>query len=474
MTLITQFRRVNIPPFLYTVVQYLLCVQMTLGCCLSGQAQQVPVSIREAIVSVEQNLPRLEAARQQTKAIRQNENLAKNTLVPDFTVGYQAGYATYNNITGMSYPGLVLPISGPPSSRNNYELIPGTALAGLFRWNPLTFGQRSAAQGKAAAEYQVASASYADQVFREQSEAIVTYMNILYLQKALTSLDSNIVRSRTALFQSLILAKAGLRPGIDTTQFQSDLAQADIERIQTQKIYETQLVELTRQTGIRAPAGMIYLSDTAFLSREPAGPDSAEATQNNLVYQLYASKKNLSMASLQEINKAWTPRLDVWANAYARGSGVNYAGEVNKAEGWSLSRSNYGLGIQLSFPILAYWQVNIQKKKFGYQLHSDEAQLSQVSLDISKQLESARISLRQNKRVEEKIRVQLHAASEAYRGLQISYEAGLTDYTRLVQGQYELLQAELSQAGARIQSWRALLDIAVASGNLNILLDQLK
>src|SRR5688500_15981712 len=77
-------------------------------------AQTVKLSIKETLEKVQHNLPQLEAYRQQAMAAQENVSLAKNSLVPDLTPGYQVNLATVNNITGMSYPGFLLPISGPP------------------------------------------------------------------------------------------------------------------------------------------------------------------------------------------------------------------------------------------------------------------------------------------------------------------------------------------------------------------------
>jgi hypothetical protein len=57
--------------------------------------------------------------------------------------------------------------------------------------------------------------------------------------------------------------------------------------------------------------------------------------------------------------------------------------------------------------------------------------------------------------------------------LQISYKAGLIDYTRLYQSQYELTKAALNNATAQLQLWRSLLAVAIAKGNLVIFTDQL-
>jgi outer membrane protein TolC len=106
-------------------------------------------------------------------------------------------------------------------------------------------------------------------------------------------------------------------------------------------------------------------------------------------------------------------------------------------------------------------------------LKSDEARLEQARLDISKQIESATIQYRQDAKIAAKTPVQLQIATDVYKGLMLSYEAGLIDYTRLYQSQFELTKADLNNATAQLQLWRSLLSIAVAKGNLAIFTDQL-
>jgi hypothetical protein len=48
------------------------------------------------------------------------------------------------------------------------------------------------------------------------------------------------------------------------------------------------------------------------------------------------------------------------------------------------------------------------------------------------------------------------------------------DFTRLTQGQYQLLNAEVMEANAHLQVWRSLLDISVSKGNLDLFTNQLK
>jgi outer membrane protein TolC len=128
----------------------------------------------------------------------------------------------------------------------------------------------------------------------------------------------------------------------------------------------------------------------------------------------------------------------------------------------------------LSFPILQFSRVNIQKKQYRSLLRADQDQLSQVSVNLQRQVETAESNYRQNLLIAGQAPVQSRAARLSYEGLRLSYQSGLVDFTRLTQGQYQLLNAEVTEANAYLQVWRSLLDIGVSKGNLNLFTNQLK
>ncbi|HLI93605.1 MAG TPA: TolC family protein, partial [Puia sp.] len=418
--------------------------------------------------------PQLRAYKEQSAAASDNIALARNTLVPGLTAGYQAEYATDNNITGMSYPGLLMPISGPVALHSNGNFLPGTALAAYLQWTPITFGQRAAAVERAAAQFKLSGSAYDNALFQQRYSGILTYISIVYLQKLLSTEQANIHRTQVGLSQSLELAKQGLRPGLDTVQFQSLLAQAVMERLNTQRLYTSQVLELCRLTGMPDRPADIIFSDTALALRLPALPDTSGGYTQNPAYRYYQAQIGLSAANLKEIERGWVPRLDVWANAYSRGSGIDPNGAVNKPDGWALSRTNYGAGLQLSFPILQFSRVNIQKRQYRSRLAADQDQLAQVDLNLRRQVETAESNYEQSLLLAREAPVQTRAARLSFEGLALSYRNGLVDFTGLTQGQYQLLHAEMTEADANLQVWRALLDISAAKGNLQLFTDQLK
>jgi len=442
-------------------------------CLYTGLGQGVQLSIKDALQKVQSKLPQLEAYRQQASASQQNIQLAKNTIVPDFNAGYQLNLATFNNITGMSYPGFLLPISGPPSTSNDLNFVPGSAAGALIKWSPFTFGQRTAAIEKATAVFKQSNAQYNEQLFQYQYTVINVYLEAVYYQQLLKSLLAVTDRNNIGLEQSLVLAKTGLRPGIDTAQFQSAIAQSEIDWLQAQRIYQQKLIELSRLTVMDSVADKLVLTDTVFVT-PAAAMDTVDNPETHPLYQTMQAQRTTRAAGLKEIQKAWMPQLDVWGNLYARGSGVEASGQINKSNGFNLSRTNAGLGLQLSFPLLQFSAVNIKKKQYQSLLKADDARLSQTALDIKKQIVTAVQQYRQDLKIAAKSPVLLKSATDVYEGLKLSYATGLIDYTRLADAQYGLLKAEVNDANMRLQLWRSLLAVAVAKGNLNLFTDQLK
>jgi outer membrane protein len=178
------------------------------------------------------------------------------------------------------------------------------------------------------------------------------YLEIVYCKHVLKSLQANINRSKVSLEQVLVLTKNGLRPGIDTTQFQAAIAQAEMDYLQTERTCQQKITDLTRLTGVDARAESIVLTDTLFNQNAFVLADTATAINLHPYYQNLQAQQKITEAGLKEIEKSWAPQLDIWGNAYARGSGVDARGDVNKLNGLGLSRTNAGVGVQLSFPVL--------------------------------------------------------------------------------------------------------------------------
>ncbi len=119
------------------VIRYLFAI---LTCIISHIVwSQTP--LERMLEQTEANYPTLKANKLYTEAAAYAIKAERNDFFPKATIAYQGNYATANNITGMSFPGQLLPISGPPSGENTYDLASGSAAALLMTWSPYTFGR---------------------------------------------------------------------------------------------------------------------------------------------------------------------------------------------------------------------------------------------------------------------------------------------------------------------------------------------
>ncbi len=164
----------------------------------------------------------------------------------------------------------------------------------------------------------------------------------------------------------------------------------------------------------------------------------------------------------------------MWGTTYARGSGILHDGTVDKAEGWSFSRYNYGVGLQLAFPILDIPKVKLQTNRQEAIVRSSESYLRQTQIALSKEENIALNNLETSLRVAGEVPVEYEAAESAFRALQTRYTAGLTDYSDLIQAQYDLLRAEAGLKNTWISSWKSLLKLAVIRGDVNLFLNQIQ
>jgi outer membrane protein len=452
---------------------FLLIVFITIQLSSHEQDSLGHLSIKMALRIAQANYPLLNSKRYESEAAKKNIDLSKNTLTPSLDISYQANLATANNITGMFYPGEIIPMTGPVFSGNNYNPAVGSAAALLFNWQPFTFGQRTSLVNTSKAESALKSADLENEIFKHQVTVISTYLDLLLAMEFVHVYQKNIDRTEFDLKQSRILAISGLRPGVDTALFLSELSKARIDWLNARKNLLSEKIRLSKWLVIDS---VFSLTDTSLLSQAPAiplVPDQASFAQHPSI-KFYQAALDLSKSRELLIKRNWLPKLNLWATGFARGSGVYPDGTIKAADGFSFSKYNYGLGLQLAFPILKFTETRIQENQQILLSKSNAALLQQTSLELSKQMDLANLTLQNALEMTNETPAQWHAADYAFRALQIRYNAGLVNFADLIQAQYNLVKAETDLRKSYWESWKALLYKSAISGDLNIFLNELK
>lgn len=450
-----------------------LGASLFLSLLLSSIASFGQNDLKSLLKTAEKNYPSIAAKQAEAEAAKSELQLEKNTLLPSLDAAYQVNYSTYNNITGMNYPATLIPISGPPSSENVYDAVPGSAASLMFKWSPITFGQRSAAVELHRKLYEQQLAGVEDEILKIQFGVAFMYLEIAATQELIKAYQKNIERNEFNLRQVYSLVTAGIRPGVDSLKFKGELSKTRTELYGLQNLLESQKQELL-ELLVTEEISDFEVNDFLFRNLPVLPEPGSSDTTVNPILEMARYSTEANEDKLSQIKRSWTPRFEIWSTLYGRGSGINFDGTVNKSDGWSFSRYNYGVGVQLVFPILGLRDVHLRSNQQGALLRSSQKYFDQTKIYLQKQENVFVGDMTTSLQIANEVPVEYEANVAAYHALQTRYQTGLIDYTELIQAQYDLLNAESRLKNSYISSWKSLLKLAVIRGDMNIFLNQIQ
>ena len=435
---------------------------------LRAQDQSSSFTLKELLNRAVASYPLIKSKGFEVKAAEEGVNATKRTLVPTLDASYQADYATYNNIIGMAPPSSIYPISGPPSSGNNSSGVLGSSASLLLNWQPITFGQRSAQVDYSKAGFARTSADARNEIFQHKVKVIGTYLNALASIELVKVCEKNLSRAETNLKIIKSLVISGIKPGVDTAMYKAEISRAKIELLNLRSYKEQTLITLSQYVVTDQP---IIVSDSTYFTKLPSVPLTMDSEEHPLL-DLYSLNIEVTRAKLKMLNRTLLPTLGFWGTTYARGSGIHYDGVSNSSDGLSFQRYNYGVGVQISLPVLQSVRIQPQLKQQEFLVKSDEEKLKDISLQLKKQLEMADTDLGNALAVAKENPLLVESSDFSYKAVLSRYQSGLVNYSDLIQGQYLLIKAESENKTAYINAWKALLLKAAVMGDLNLFLKQ--
>ncbi len=447
---------------------YKIKIAAALLVCSVAKAQVNSGSLSQYLQLAEKNYPFLKSKQLEVAAAEQTIASAKKTLVPSLDASYQVNYGTYNNITGMAYPQFLVPVSGPPTSGNVYPGVFGSATSLLLNWQPVTFGQRNAQVALAKQGAQTTGADADNELFQHKIRVVNAYLDWITAIELQKVYEENLQRTEANLRLIYSLVNSGIRPGVDTAIFKAEVSKAKVEVLNSKKQKEQARIYFTQ---LLATDNVTQPSDTAYFAKFPNITFSNDTITHPLS-KLYQSNIALSEARKKVLAKTTMPMLGVWGTTYARGSGIDYNGNVKATDGLGFQRFNYGIGLQLSIPILQSVKIKPQLQQQDLFIQANQERLSEVQLQLKKQNEQADTALANTFEIAKESPVLLQSAQFSFNAMQSRYQTGLTNISDFLQSQYTLVKAETDGKLSYMAVWKAFLYKVAVSGNLNTFLNQ--
>lgn len=445
-------------------------------CYLNSYSQVL--KLKDALYRTQDQYDKIKAKQQLVDASAQNTAFQKQQYLPDLTLSAQQSFGTINVQHGpmYAYGGLSSAATSMPLAEQNWNAAFGSLYFANINWNVFSFGRIKNQVELGSKKELTAKADLQQEIFQQQIKVSAAYLNLLASQRIKFVQKKNTERAQVFYEMTNARAKSGLIPEVDAQLAKAEWSNAKSLQI---KAYDKEL-EWSKQLAVLINDDFkIYQLDSLYSTSLPNNVlETAEGNIEKHPYlQWQQSKINESEKSIEVLKTHKKPNVSAFGVVQGRGSGfeANYA-QDNSAyspsylKGVGIDRGNYLLGISLSWNITNIFRFNtkIKEQQFlirslQYTFDTQQKELKTLSHQANEQLKNAYLNF-------DETEIQLEAAALAHKQQTALYENGLSTLVDFTQALYGLNRAEIEYEIAQNNVWQALLLLASAQGDIQILI----
>jgi outer membrane protein len=436
-----------------------------------SQSQPLNLNLSAAVDLALRNFPSVRASQSQAAAAEAGIDVARVAYLPRLDTLWQQNLATRNNVFGLLFPQSVVPqISGPVLERSSLRGATGSAGGALLSWEPFDFGLRRANVGLARASRNQASAGVAVTRLDVAFAAADAFIGVIANEQIVRAAQVSVDRMETFAIAVQALVDNQLRPGVDASRANAELAAARNQLIQAQQdaaISQATLAEAIGQAGapVTIDAGPLLTPPS------PSSPDTPDFAAHPLA-RAQAAALESAQARERVLDRSYFPRFNFQSAVFGRGTGARIDGSFDNSRGLYPNTGNWSAGVTITFPAFDIFGIRARRRVECNNVQAEEARYDQTILTLKTQDARARALVEGARRIAENTPVQLKAAQETDLRARVRYENGLTNVIEVAEAQRLLAQAEADDAVARLAVWRALLITARTQGDLTPFLEQ--
>jgi outer membrane protein len=449
----------------------LIFLPLFAGGGLAQSVQQRTLSFEQAVELALKNYPAIRAAQAQRQAAEAGVDLARTNYLPHADMIWQQNRATRNNVFGLLLPQSGIPsISGPQLDSTSMSSAWGSAGSLLLSWEPFDFGLRKSNVELARAIGRQAGANEAVTQLDVSAAAADAFLTLLAADQTLEAAQAGVERAETIARAVRALVENQLRPGVDASRAEAELAAARNQLIQAEQNVELARANLAEAIG---EAGAdITIEPGPLLDLPPAPPP---LTVNLALHPLAIAQTaavDTSRARENLLVHSYFPRFNWQTSVFGRGTGARLDGTFENGQGFYPNTFNWATGLSISFPVFDIFGLRARHRVEASNTAAEQARYDQVINTLKTQESRARTLVESARRMAENMQVQVRAAQETLTRAKARYDFGLANITEMADAQRLLAQAEMDDSVAKIAVWGAMLAAAKLQGDLKPFLQQ--
>lgn len=427
------------------------------------------LTVSEVVQSAVRDYPLVHVTQEELNASAANIELARTAYLPRIDGLAQFNRATRNNVFGALLPQSIVPsMTGPVLGTNNGGSVWGSATGLLVNWQPFDFGARHANVQASLAARDAAGAAVQRTQLEVATAAADAFLTLIAAQQTEKSATAAVDNWDVLLRSIHALTSAQLRPGADESRVEAERALAGTQLAYAKQAEATSRATLVKFMPHADDGGVVF--DVARLLTEPpplADEDAPfQAGQHPILVQQKAVTAQ-SEAQLHATERSWVPQFNLEGAAFARGTGAESDGRrLGGINGLGPTTANYAVGVNVTFAFMDFASIHAHEAAQAATVRANKNNEQLADRTLQERFAIARATVRTAREVAANTPIEVKAAHTAFDQAQARYKAGLAPIDDVAQAQRLVVQAEIDDSIARLNVWRALLQLQASRGDI--------
>ena len=404
---------------------------------------------------------------QAVRAVTQAKtDAARAGMLPDASLVAQLNRATGNVVPGSLFSMRGVPnVSGPPRGRAFDGGVWGSAVGVSASWDLVLLKRQMAVVDTAIAEQGRADAAAAATELEVAFDAADRFIAAVSRSEVVRAAEAGVARGKVFTQIVKALVDQALRPGVDLSRSQAELAIAEAQRIRAEQNEALARIELARSMGDARLAVALRPGPLTgpLPAGAPGGSDRAHPALVEAAAAVTAARKRQEAVSIE-----YLPRVELVGALWARGSGYFPRADGSPPPGNGLlpDSPNWAAGVAFTWPILDLVGARARARAEAANVNLASARQAELVQLIDAQLLGAAAIVDAARRVAAETPVAVNAARAAETQATARYRSGLATVLEVAEAERLLTDAEIQDAEARLGVWSALLLASRAAGDL--------
>ncbi|HEY9871466.1 MAG TPA: TolC family protein, partial [Candidatus Obscuribacterales bacterium] len=319
------------------------------------------LTLAEAVELALANYPSVRASMARQRARSAEIALAKTAYLPKGYSIINENRASMNRVAAVIYPAHDIPVVADRVGEQTSFRSFWTANAGAgIDWEIYDFGLRAARVKLARAETSQAAAALALTRLEVATAAADAFLAMAAAQLKVRAEQANVDRMQVFTQAVHALVDADLRPGVDASRADAELALAKNELIEARQALEVAAATLAERLGLAGTRVAIDPGPLADMPPTVQAPPLPELEDHPLAILRNAGVKTVQ-AKEHVLSRTYFPHLHFESSIYGRGSGTDQRRWAAN-QGFLPVIPNWAVGLTVSFPFMSIFEIKARER----------------------------------------------------------------------------------------------------------------